>query len=60
LDHVVGLQPNAAVADVGYFDREVLGDRALQRDVPLAPFYIAGIAVIFWVAFFFVNRRIDD
>jgi RNA polymerase sigma factor (sigma-70 family) len=33
---------------------------SLRDEDPLAPFYIAGIAVIFWVAFFFVNRRIDD
>ena len=33
---------------------------SLRDEDPLAPFYIAGVAVIFWVAFFIVNRKIDD
>ena len=33
---------------------------SLRDEDPLAPFFIAGIAVIFWVAFFITNRKIDD
>jgi len=33
---------------------------SLRDEDPLAPFYIAGIAIIFWIAFFITNRKIDD
>jgi len=33
---------------------------SLRDEDPLAPFYIAGVAVIFWVAFFWANKKIDD
>lgn len=33
---------------------------SLRDEDPLAPFYIVGIAVLFWIAFFVVNRKIDD
>ena len=33
---------------------------SLRDEDPFAPLVIAGIAVLFWTAFFWVNRKIDD
>jgi hypothetical protein len=33
---------------------------SLRDEDPFAPFVIAGIAALFWIAFFIVNRKIDD
>jgi hypothetical protein len=32
----------------------------LREDEPLAPVVMGGIALVFWIAFFLVNRQIDD
>jgi hypothetical protein len=33
---------------------------SLRDEDPLAPFFFVGMAIIFWIAFFMVNRKIDD
>lgn len=33
---------------------------SLRDEDPFAPFFIAGIALIFWIAFLIVNKKIED
>jgi hypothetical protein len=33
---------------------------SLRDEDPIAPFLFGGIALIFWIAFFITNRKIDD
>ncbi|NJN79690.1 MAG: hypothetical protein HC797_04005 [Anaerolineales bacterium] len=33
---------------------------SFRDEDPFAPFFIAGIAIIFWVAFFMVNKQFED
>ena len=36
------------------------GTISLRDEDPLAPFLFIGIALIFWIAFFVVNKKISD
>lgn len=38
----------------------VPGTISLRDEDPLAPFLFFGVAIIFWIAFFIVNRKISD
>lgn len=38
----------------------VPGTISLRDEDPLAPFLFFGVAIIFWIAFFMVNRKLGD
>jgi hypothetical protein len=33
---------------------------SFHEEIPIAPFLMAGVACLFWTAFFIVNRKIED